>query len=352
MINRIGPDLRPYAERAAKIFFDLHPDFLREGPSDDRIARESIQRIAVDLRLTAEGAVRELQIKQRSRPEYVLDNLIRSDKALEQIRPEIESLRLEVFGQKKAPFKSYDTALRWIKREWNVERKAFFKRLGIKIIRKSGKTIVEGYRNQLERIQKIDDRIDDLIRKRNDLAESRRPVSACDLEVLFPLPAVVRLRPTIVKNKDGTTTMHERFRIPGFRTYPGTNLRKMADTIKSLAAMSRFREEGIALYILTGDKPIQKVMDLTFYGPVSNKSLISFLRQRVPLFKRPRRLSTSGLEVLEFIKARGGVPKKEIMKFWTDAGKAWNKTHPKKQYASFEGLKRAYERTTEKIGRI
>jgi hypothetical protein len=240
--------------------------------------------------------------------EYSVNNVVLSEKALERIRPAVEELRLELFGKTEAPFADYDSALRWIKKEAPAEATEFFKKVG----------------NQWARVKEIDGKIEELAIERNEIGESY-------LTGNYYWTVPVQLA-------------------SGFRTFPGTKLRKLALAVRDLAAISRFRENHLTVYILVGIKPVQKLIDISVYGPVSVRDLVAFYRRHFPAVKRSRRISAANIAVVEFVKARGGVPAKEKMKFWRDASRAWNRIHRRKEPISLDGLKRAYERSVRKIG--
>jgi HPt (histidine-containing phosphotransfer) domain-containing protein len=298
--KKLGPSLRPFADKAFDVFKKANP-----GASLDYESFYLIQSIAVELEAFAKEIEKKKKAQLKPDFEYSADNLIRSEKALEQIQPEIEALRLELFGKITPPFKSYDAALAWLKKEEKAEAASFFKKTG----------------DQAARIKEIDNDIFRLETERNDLGESLLTIN-----IDFAVPFLSR-----------------------FRTYPGTKLRKAASHISLLARLWHFRENSLAAYFLVEIKPIQKLIDLTFYGPVNVRDLISFYRKRAPSFKRPKKISAKSLSVVEFIRGMGGVPKKNKMLFWKSAWKEWNKTHREKRYTSLGVIKKAHERTLKRM---
>jgi hypothetical protein len=306
----LSPTLKPFADKAVDIFFKANPGY-EKSPYFEPYQKQLVVSIAVDLASVAKEAGKNL--KKRSGPprpvfEYSADNLSRSEKMLELIRPVVEKLRLELFGKREAPFADYDAALRWIGEEAPAEATAFFEKTG----------------DMRARVKELDGEIERLVLERNELEESY-------------LTGTVDYRTVPVQLASG------------FRTFPGTMLRTLALTVRSMAAITNFRENHLTVYVLVGIKPVQKLIDISVYGPVSVRDLVAFYRRHFPAVKRARRISPASLAIVEFIKARGGVPAKGKMKFWENAARAWNKVHKRNSAITLDGIKRAYERALKRL---
>jgi len=302
----LGPEYKPFAGRAVDMFFRINADY-RNVSILERSHIHRIISIAVSLAEVAAEARAQTQPKARPRVEYSADNLLRSEKAIEELRPEIDVLRLELFGRTQAPFKTLHAALRWLRKESMVEHRAFIERVG----------------DQREKVKAIDKKIEKLTEERNRLAESYVGWKM-DFSVPIPLAGCF------------------------FCTFPGTRLRKFALQLRPLASIFNFTEAGLAAHVLSGSTPVKRLLDITIHGPVLVKDVISFYKSQAPRFKHERRVPPRYLEVLEFVKARRGVPKKGKMKFWENASKAWNKAHRAKRRLSLDGLKRLHERAAKR----
>jgi len=304
--NRTGPDLRPYVNQAFKVFILSNPDYRPVGYLD-RFLLEAIQSIAGEMLSVKREGLAEAHKNVRSRSEYSVDNLLRSRKALEGILPDVEELRREVFGKNAAPFKSGTAALRWLAKEGREEAVSFYKEKG----------------DTRQRVKALETKIVRLLDERNDLAEG---LWLLNMHFVEPVP------------------------LGGYyRTYPGTKLRTLVAKVKILAGVSKFQEQSLYAFILTGVKPIRRLMDITFIGPVTIRDLLDYYKRLPPEYKNSRKMTSICNAVYEFIHELGGPPKKKVMKFWREATKVWNKQRGHRKYDSRDGLKKAYERALKKL---
>jgi hypothetical protein len=103
MFNDIGEALRPHMETALKTYkesINPHADF-----SDPKVRRE-VQQIASNHYLKENS-----NKKTETAIEFSPDGFITANEKLKQIHPELEKLRIEVFGNTAPPFQTIDQAL-------------------------------------------------------------------------------------------------------------------------------------------------------------------------------------------------------------------------------------------------
>src|SRR4030042_3907044 len=192
----MAPEWRPCSDQAFDIFQEQKPTL---GFSQVELRSEifpTIQMIALGI---ASGSS-DPPALPRQTIEYSPDNLLRSKEALGELRPEIEALRLELFGQAQVPFESLDAALRWLKKESAEDARAFIERIG----------------DQRQKLKVLDKKLQKLIEERNRLTESYVQLG---------------LSPDVGQTKLGGWPESRELLIPlpgRFRTFPDTRLRKLA----------------------------------------------------------------------------------------------------------------------------
>jgi hypothetical protein len=304
--NRIGPDLRPYVEKAFKLFILSNPNYRSEG-TIDRFLIETIQSIAGKLLCDRKAVETEIRKNYYPRSEYSVDNVARSKKALERILPHIESLRQEIFGNESVPFASITSARRWLAKEARNEEALFHKERG----------------NTAVRVIELEGQIEQLLKERNSLSP----------------------RAWILKHDRTVPVALGNY----YDTFPGTKLRILSEDVAKLSEQSRFSMQALFAYILAGVVPIRKLMYIDILGPVTVRDFLDYYKQLPAWYKRSKKVTAIGNAVYNFVQERGGPPTKKVMKFWRETTKAWNKHRGHRKYESRDGLKKAYERALKRL---
>lgn len=255
---------------------------------------------------------------------------IAAEKRIKYISSEIKEIREELFKTQETPFDDYDKAVGWIRKEAKKERDDFYKK----------------HHETQEDIQKLEDRVHNLIDKLNEIQPWDHGIGLKFITI------------PIKTNPLGPDTDE-------FITFPGTKLRKLANTIDRLSKTTRFSKFSLLIFILTGIKPMLpscSIVKEASYGAGGKKVELKLFRpfnQRefIKLFKyienfmsnKKKKLNEKSLSVHEFIEKIGPVPSRNKMRFWKEALKQWNKTYPKGKYKGESSLRMAYTRTKKKV---
>lgn len=309
----LAPHLKPYAEKACKLFMCIKP-----VPEPLRKNFDAIQRIALHLHED-----RKVQKDLSPILDFFPGSFLKVEKRIKRIFPEIKKIRMELFGKEKAPF-DYDQALKWLKEEAKKEAIEFYKK------------------NRFSEAQKLKDEIRDLVDELNKIDEWDHGLGS----KLVTLPIFL---------KNGLQD--------DLRTFPGTRLRKLAWTIKYFSQQFDLSEFSILMFIFADIKPILpsvsisritsthsgRKIELEIFRPLSQKEFTSLFKPISKFLPQRKRITMENLKVFEFIKKKGGVPLTGKMKFWRDALKEWNKAHPKNKYSSSRSLRMTYLRIKQKI---
>jgi hypothetical protein len=307
--SRFAREDRPYYAWALEVFKGANPDFSPE---------EHINELCIHLKKII-NALKTASGADAGRVQFFsADNLIRSEKAHDRLRPAVEAARSDLFGKTSPPFSTIRDSSAWLEREIRADEQRFIK-AGV----------------HADRVRQIDERIGKLIKERNRLLPGTLAVAVDDqtLDVWKPF-----------KIKKGRGAFYP------FRTYPGTRVRRLREQIKDLEALSRFTERGLLYWILADVKPLAVNAILRIQGPFTARDLLAMYKI-LPIrgAVRQKKISARNAEVIRLVDSLGGAPKDRIMQFWRDTTKAWNKANRERQFTSRDGLKKAYERAERKL---
>ena len=307
--RRFAAEDRPYFNRALALFKRVNPAF--EPKDNINLLCFFLKEIINALKTTTDAKTDQIQF-------FSADNLLRSERIRDNLRPAVEAVRAELFGKTSAPFRTIEEASAWLEREVHGDEKRFVE-AGV----------------QTARIQEINERIKELAEERGRLLPGTLQITVDEqtLDVWTPL-----------KGKKGRGAYYP------FRTYPGTLARKLRYEVKNLEALSPFSGRAILFWILADVQPIAIVATIKIQGRVTARGLLAMYKT-LPIQSgvRQKKLSTRNVEVIRFIDRLGGPPKERIMQFWRDATKAWNRVHRNAGFTSRDGLKKAYERSARKL---
>lgn len=315
------PDhLKPYTGQALKFFYISNPEIELDNFKENI---HSIQQIALSLHdWKKEKTTAALELN------FYPGMFIAAEKRIKYILPEVKKIREELFRTQEAPF-SYDKAIEWLRKEAKRERDDFYKK----------------HQETQEDIQKLKDRVHDLIDKLNE-------IQPWDHGIGFKFITI-----PIKTNPLGPDTNE-------FITFPGTKLRKLANTIDRLSKNTRFIKFSLLIFILTGIKPMLpscsivkeasygvggKKVELKLFRPFNQREFIKLFKPIEEFMFRKKKLKGKGIKVCKFIEKIGPIPSKNKMGFWKEALKQWNKTYPKEKYAGESSLRMAYSRVKKRI---
>ncbi len=289
--------LKPFVEKALRIYNRIEPAAKLSNPE----TLTKIREIASELYSQGRSGKKEDLFIEVS-PE----GFITSSEELKIIRPELEKLRLEVFGKTKPPFKDLDQALCWIGKEAGKE--------------------IEG-----KKLSKL------------------KQLSIFGKYFIFAPDTPLDV---LAKNTD-FWSQRTRFRRDSLIIYILTG-------IKPIARVYTIQYEGKLSRPKKGQKPIPitpknitslfplSFIDLRIYQALTEREFSSLFKKIRQVTKPPRkRLNEKHLRLYEFFEKHGPPPAKGKMKFWEEKYSEWKKQYPDDEIKSSRALMMACRRLNQ-----
>lgn len=267
--------------------------------------------------------------KSPSQPKFIYQDILTSEFLLEKITPWVEEVRKKIFGSPKIPFK-WNQAIKWL------EDKP----------KKLGKTN-----------EKDKDKLKKLINKLNELRKELK-----ENHIYFK-PFKRRFLPYA---KKGDEWIHNVI-------VNNSELEFLEFETQRMVQCTGFSQASLVVHILSGIKivvPRISISTSTSFRPLSEKETLSnkeitlkirakdfTFRELLSVYKKIKKeinlekdksLNEKQLQVYNFIRELGDPPhpgEQGRYRYWYIAKNKWNDKYPKYEYGSWQGIRKAYERT-------
>lgn len=300
LTERMGPELRPYVETAVRVWRKIHPGLSIGYPDFFEV-----QQIAAALAENGPsvGAANVQAI------DFTPEGFIRSAEQFKRLRPELEVLRHETFGSKKAPFRSLGKALRFIQK--------YAQRTG---------ALLDFY--QRGESEKLHGKRMYFVSPNGPLGRLASETRRLDEESPFSQASVVAYIMTGI--------------VPLARAY----------RIRTRAALPRPHGRPVPITHELVDRLTLELVDLRLYRPLSDRELGNLLKKlRDRMRVRRKRFSDKALRLYRFFEAYGPPPPQGIMKYWDAAFTEWQKRFPGDDIRSAVTLRLSVRRLNRQLGR-
>jgi hypothetical protein len=205
----------------------------------------------------------------------------------------------------------------------------------------------EGFITSSEELKRIRPTLDDL---RQEVFNNKKPPFK-DLDQA--LCWIKKEAGKGIKNKKLSKLKHLSIAGKDFIFAPGIPLDILAVNTDFLSQRTRFIQDSLIIYILTGIEPIARIytikkgkfIELKIYRSLTEKESNSLFRKIKQSIKPARKKFTEKhLRLYRFFEKHGYPPTKEKMKFWEEKYKEWNKENPKNKKSSPDVLRISYHR--------
>ena len=303
-----------------------------------------------------DGLVRSLLANQsdkagnnQSVTELTPDTLLTSSFLAEKITPWIETIRTELFGSPTVPFKNVTNSEQWIKQQEHLEPSLDY------------------------------DAMEPLLKMVYAFKEQHYPI---DFQVGYPsfpyLGSDGRLNFAKIARKAPQDWSMPQMR-EDYRNY--SKLNWLENEIRIMTRATGFTQPSLTQFALTGTEPIlprYKSMSRRVYQSLPSGEQMQLVHVSIDInakdltFEELRRLYNdfrellqlkkhrlregvelvkSHIEIYQFVKANGGpLEGKGTVKHWESMKGKWNNSHPQdKHYATWKGIKLAYDRIIRKL---
>lgn len=210
----------------------------------------------------------------------------------------------------------------------------------------------EGFITSSEELKRIRPALDDL--RQEVFNDKRPPFKDLDQALCW----IKKEAGKGIKNKKLSKLKHLSILGKHFIFSPGTPLDILTANTDFLSQRTRFIQDSLIIYILTGIEPIARIytikkgkfIELKIYRPLTEKELNSLFKKIKHSIKPARKKFTEKhLRLYNFFEKHGSPPAKGKMKFWKEKFKEWKKQYPKDKISSYKSLRIAYKRLQKYI---